>query len=152
MNILDKKRESIVEFEQSQVEVQENGKFVSLAVVRSGDLSQDVWVECLTRDESAHANTDYMPRSSMPYQHQQLLPVSVNGNHQSAMVKIPAGETYGFCDIEIVDDDVYELGSETFRAVLSNPSFGARLGARSEATVVISGPNDSNIKEIISLS
>lgn len=150
MNILDKKRESVLEFEQAHVEVQENSKFVSLAIVRTGEMSLDVWVECVTQDESAHAHADYVPRTAAHYQHQQLLgsPVSsssTSGGSGGSMVKIPAGEMYGFCDIEIVDDNEYELGSEVFRAVLVNPSFGARLGSRSEASISIVGPNDSKM-------
>lgn len=147
MNILDKKRESVLEFEQAHVEVQENSKFVSLAIVRTGEMSLDVWVECVTQDESAHAHADYVPRTPAHYQHQQLLgsPVSSGGSSSGSMVKIPAGEMYGFCDIEIVDDNEYELGSEVFRAVLVNPSFGARLGSRSEASISIVGPNDSKM-------
>lgn len=159
VNILDKKRDTVLEFEQTRVDVQENAKFVSLPIVRSGELGVDVWVECVTQDESAHANVDYVPRSisaassssdsmSSTPQHQQLIaapaPFSNNQSpHHSAFVKIPAGEVYGFCDIEIVDDEIYEPGVETFRAVLVNPSFGVRLGSRSEATISILGPNDS---------
>lgn len=149
MNILDKKRESVLEFEQAHVEVQENSKFVSLAIVRTGEMSLDVWVECVTQDDSAHAHVDYVPRTPAHYQHQQLLGSSVgsggSGSGSGSMVKIPAGEMYGFCDIEIVDDNEYELGSEVFRAVLVNPSFGARLGSRSEASIAIVGPNDSKM-------
>lgn len=147
VNILDKKRESIIEFEQGQIEVQENSKFVSLPILRSGELGLDVWVECVTRDESALSHLDYIPRNPTQYQHQQLLGGASTGagSTGNSMVKIPAGEMYGFCDIEIVDDDLYEVGSEVFRAVLVNPSFGARLGSRSEASIVITGPNDSNL-------
>lgn len=143
MNILDKKRESVLEFEQTHVEVQETAKFISLAIVRSGDLGIDVWVECVTRDDTAQANLDYIPRHASPHPHQQLLGMPTS-TRPSAMVRIPAGEVYGFCDVEIIDDDVYELGSEVFRAVLVNPSFGARLGSRSEASISIIGPNDGN--------
>lgn len=142
MNILDKKRESIVEFENPHFEVQENSKFVSLPIVRSGEMGLDIWVECITQDDTAYSNLDYVPRNPSQHQHQQLLGMPSSGSSQGAVVKIPAGEMYGFCDIEIVDDDLHELESEVFRAVLVNPSFGARLGSRSEAKISIIGPND----------
>ena len=97
-------------------------------------MSADVYVDCVTEDETATADLDYLPRVAARD--------SVNGRNQANRVKIAAGEMYGFCDIEIVDDDLNEAVSETFRAVLVSPSTGSRVGAKSEATVLIIGPND----------
>lgn len=138
VNILDKKKESVIEFESVRFEVHETDKFISLPVVRSGDLSADSYVECLTQDETAHRMLDYLPRyaasaNTAGQQHQQA---------NSNLVKIPAGEMYGFCDIEIIDDDLQEMNTETFKAVLVNPSFGSKIGAKSEAKIAIAGPND----------
>ena len=116
-----------VEFEKTKYEVQESDKFISIPIIRSGDLTSEVQVECLTQDESAFNNQDYVPRKK-------------SGPN---MVKIPAGEVYGFCDIEIIDDDLHELTTETFKIQLVNaPSNLFKIGKNSEARVSIIGPND----------
>lgn len=127
INILDKEKESILEFERTSFEVQESDKFVSLAIVRSGDLTKDVQVECLTEDDSATAGLDYVPRKS--------------GN----FIRIPSGQIYGFCDVEIIDDNVKEIGSEFFKVILRNPSAGSKIGAKSESSIAIIGPNDGKL-------
>ena len=120
----------MVEFENTRFEIQESDKFISIPIIRSGDLSKEMHVECLTKDETAINNLDYFPRNK-------------NGaNYQ--IVKIPQGEIYGFCDVEIIDDDIHELNSETFKIILMNPSFNTKIGTKSEARVTIVGPNDSN--------
>lgn len=130
VNILDKKKESLIEFEKIKFEVQETDKFISLPIVRTGDLTTDVHVECLTLDESAIGNFDYVPR--------------LKDNANSNIVKIPAGEMYGFCDIEIIDDDLNEIQTEFFKTYLVSPSIGSRVGPKSEARIAIIGPNDGN--------
>jgi hypothetical protein len=81
----------------------------------------------LTLDDLAKQNFDFVSRNSK------------SNNH---LVKIPAGETYGFCDIEIIDDDLHEQFSESFKAILRNPSSGARIGSKNEVSIFITGPND----------
>ncbi len=141
VNILDKIQEVSVEFEKLKYEIQESDKFISLPIVRSGDLSADLFVDCVTQDESAVADLDFVPRVNSP------TPAGFD-QHQRRVnqVKIPSGEVYGFCDVEIVDDDVNEPGSETLKAVLVNPSFGVRIGQKSETTISIIGPNDGKSK------
>lgn len=125
----------MVEFENTRFEIQESDKFISIPIIRSGDLSKEMHVECLTKDETAINNLDYFPRNK-------------NGaNYQ--IVKIPQGEIYGFCDVEIIDDDIHELNSETFKIILMNPSFNTKIGTKSEARVTIVGPNDSNYLKLI---
>ncbi len=139
VNILDGAREVTVEFEEARHQAREWDKFVSLPIVRSGgDLSADVLVECVTRrDETAVADVPATPRASRPPLVQRV-----------TQVKIPSGEMYGFCDVEIVHDDVSEATGAAFKAVLVNPSVGVRIGQRSESTVFIIGPNDGNFIEI----
>jgi len=108
--------------------VQESDKFISIPIVRSGDLNTEMQVECLTKDETAINNFDYFPRNKNGFNYQ--------------IVKIPPGEIYGFCDIEIIDDELHELQSETFKIVLMNPSSNTKVGLKSEARVHIIGPND----------
>lgn len=128
INIIDKKKENLVEFENTRFDVQESDKFISIPIIRSGDLSKEIHVECLTKDETAHNSLDYVPRNKN------------GGNYQ--IVKIAQGEVYGFCDIEIIDDDLHESSSETFKIILMNPSFNTKIGPKSEARVTIIGPND----------
>ncbi len=131
VNILDKKqKENIIEFEQTRFDVNEMDKFISIPIVRSagGDLSVELQVECVTKDETAIQNLDYLARNKHGADFQ--------------LVKIPPGETYGFCDIEIVDDDLHEFESETFKIWLRNPSLNTKIGSKSEAIVSITGPND----------
>lgn len=99
-----------------------------MPIIRSGDLSTDVQVECLTIDETANSNVDFVPR--------------LKNNLNSNLVKIPAGEIYGFCDIEIIDDDLNEIQTEYFKTYLSSASPGTRIGFKSEARIGIIGPND----------
>ncbi|RNA35735.1 extracellular matrix FRAS1, partial [Brachionus plicatilis] len=117
-------KESVLEFEKAGIEVQESDKFVSVAIVRNGDLTRDVQVECLTEDASAIAGQDYVAKGSGSY------------------VRIPAGQLYGFCDIEIIDDHLKEMQTEFFRVYLRDPSDGSKIGAKSESSVAIIGPND----------
>jgi hypothetical protein len=99
---------------------------VSLPVLRTGDLTVDVQIECYTRDMTANANADYVPRYLNTF----------------SLVKIPAGEIYGFCDIELIDDNFHEPNNEAFKAILANPTQGVEIGRKSEADIIIIGPND----------
>ena len=117
-----------MEFETTSLTVHEADKFISVPIVRSGDLSAEVNVECMAQEESALQNLDFVTRSK-------------NGaNFQK--VRIAPGEAFGFCDIEIIDDDLQEIETEVFRVLLANPSAGARIGSKAEARVSILGPND----------
>jgi hypothetical protein len=117
----------MVEFEKTVYQVQESDKFISLPIVRTGDLTTDIQVECLTREETATNNFDFVSKSSKSENH---------------LVKIPAGEAYGFCDIEIIDDEIHEMQSESFKAFLKSPTAGVQVGSRNEAQISIVGPND----------
>jgi hypothetical protein len=119
---------AIVEFDRVKFEVYESDKLISIPIVRSGDLGVDIQVNCYTEDETARSNFDYVPRQANSF------------NYNS--IKIPAGETYGFCDIELIDDDLHEIQNESFKVFLTNPSNGAQIGAKNEAKVLIVGPND----------
>lgn len=130
INILDKEREAVLEFEKTRFEVQESNRFVSLPIVRNGDLTKDVQVECLTKDDSATAGSDYVAKISGAY------------------VRIPAGQMYAFCDIEIIDDHLKEIHTEYFNAYLRNPSDGAKIGFKSQASIGITGPNDGNFNSV----
>ena len=107
--------------------MQESDKFITVPIKRSGDLFTDEYVECLTYEETAVSNQDFMAR---------------NKKDPTSIVKIPAGEIYAFCDVEIIDDKIHELHTETFKVVLANPSSRLKLGFKSEAIISISGPND----------
>jgi hypothetical protein len=117
---------AIIEFDKTKFEVQESDKLVSLPILRTGDLSVDVQIECYTQDVTASANADYVPRYLNSF----------------SVVKIPAGEIYGFCDIELIDDDVHESDSEVFKVLLANPTQGVEIGRKNEAAITIIGPND----------
>jgi len=111
--------------------VQETDKFITLPIKRSnGDLFTDEYVECVTYEETALSNQDFIPR---------------NKKDSSSLVKIASGEMYAFCDIEIIDDKFHELHTETFKVVLANPSAGLKLGFNSEAVIAIIGPNDCKL-------
>jgi hypothetical protein len=128
VNILDKIKVSTVEFEKIHIEVHESDKLISLPIVRNGDLSTDITVVCYTEDVTATSNIDYVPRNMNAF----------NLN----TVKIASGEVYGFCDIELIDDDLHEIKNEQFKAVLVSPSSGVQIGLKKEAKITIIGPND----------
>ena len=100
-----------------------------MPIKRSGDLTTDEYVECITHEETALSNQDFVSR---------------NKKDSSSLVKIPAGEIYAFCDIEIIDDKIHELNTETFKVVLASPSARLKIGYKSEAIISIVGPNDCN--------
>ena len=122
--------ESTIEFENTRYEIQESDKFITLPIKRTGDLFTDEYVECLTYEETALSNQDFVSR---------------NKKDSSSLVKIPAGEIYAFCDIEIIDDKLHEVNTETFKVILANPSARLKIGYKSEAVISIIGPNDCNI-------
>lgn len=132
VNILDKADETFVEFEKTEYEIQEFQRFISLPVVRVGDLKTDIEVECAIEEGTAHKGRDFLPRNKPGHNHQ--------------VVRIPAGERFGFCDIEIIDDDINEMDTETFKAVLMQQIGSAvKIGKKSEARVEIIGPNDGKL-------
>lgn len=131
VNILDKTKVSTIEFEKNHFEVHESDKLVSLPIVRSGDLSSDLTVICFTEDDTASSNVDYIPRNMNAF--------NLNTVH------IASGQMYGFCDIELIDDDLHEVKNEQFKAILASPSNGVQLGVKKEAKVIIIGPNDGKI-------
>lgn len=47
---------------------------------------------------------------------------------------------------QLIDDSLNEA-SEQFELELTLPSYGARLGPVSQATVIIDGPNDGKLKK-----
>jgi hypothetical protein len=101
-----------------------------LPIERRGDLKDEIQIECLMQDETALNNLDYTVRNK-------------NGaNYQ--LVRIMPGESIGFCDIQIIDDEIHEKITETFKAILLNPSNGVKIGAKAEAKIAILGPNDGN--------
>ena len=108
--------------------MQEFQRFISLPVVRVGDINSKIQVECSIEEGTAHRNLDFLPRNK------------IGQNYQ--VVRIPPGEMYGFCDIEIIDDNLNEIETETFNAVLINPIGGSKIGSKSTAQVAIIGPND----------
>jgi hypothetical protein len=83
-------------------------------------------VNCYTEDDTAHSSQDYIHRKSN----------SLN------FIKILAGETFGFCDIELIDDDLHEIHSESFKVYLTVPSNNVQIGTKNVAQVLILGPND----------
>ena len=122
--------ETYVEFEKAEYEIQEFQRFISLPVVRVGDLKSDIEVQCVIEEGSAHKGRDFLPRNKQGQNYQ--------------LVRIPAGERYSFCDVEIIDDDLNEMDTETFRAVLVNLGGPVKIGAKAQARVSIIGPNDGN--------
>jgi hypothetical protein len=123
-------KETTVEFDKAYFEVNESDKFISLPIERRGDLSNEIQIECLMQDETALNNLDYIVRNK-------------NGaNYQ--LVRIMPGESLGYCDIQIIDDEVLEQNTETFKAILLNPSNGVKIGSIAETKIAILGPNDGN--------
>ena len=87
-------------------------------------------MNCYTEDDTARSNYDYISRKAG----------SLN------IIKIPAGEAFGFCDIELIDDDLHEPHSESFKVYLTNPSNSVQIGTKSVAQITILGPNDCKNK------
>ena len=77
----------------------ESSKLISLPVLRSGELDSDIYVDCSTTTSLG------------------------NHRHRNVLVKLAAGESHGFCDLEMGDDDdLLPPSVATLRVRLANPS------------------------------
>ena len=90
---------STLGFEKATFEVPESSKLISLPVLRSGELDSDIYVDCSTTTSLG------------------------NHRHRNVLVKLAAGESHGFCDLEMGDDDdLLPPSVATLRVRLANPS------------------------------
>ncbi|XP_052791092.1 extracellular matrix organizing protein FRAS1-like isoform X2 [Mya arenaria] len=135
VTIEDLEDEPVLQFQNAEYHVKEGDSYLSANILRTGDISSTVSTICYTTSLSARGSpldrldsgSDYISR----------------GNSNSFRVLFPSGVTVATCDVKIIDDSVAEA-SEQFDLQLTLPSYGARLGARAHATVVIDGPNDES--------
>jgi hypothetical protein len=107
---------SVVQFSATTYNATEGALPLALVVQRSGDPNTVVNVDLATSDLTASAGADY-------------LNVSTN-------LTFLAGETNKLVVVPILNDGFIEQ-VESFRATLENPSGGAELGTRTNATVRI---------------
>jgi hypothetical protein len=122
VNILDKQKAVFIEFDQKDktkttttTQIQKSDHFISLPIVRSGDINEDVQVEC-----SLEYNYNGTPPPPLP-------PTSIN------LIKIPSGQKYSFCDIELdINDDLNSL-----KVALINPSKNAAIGANNAIQIEV---------------
>jgi hypothetical protein len=102
------------------------GTMATVTIVRNGDTSGEVGVHFETRDFAADPADDTLDNATAGKDYQTV----------STDVNFAAGETSKPVMIPIPDDDETEF-TEQVRLILSNPTGGAQLGARSEAVVLI---------------
>src|SRR5205807_1789348 len=113
-----------IQFSASSYTVAESACFATITVQRLSDPSTTVGVDFATTDGTATNGLKY---------------TAVSGT-----LAFGAGETNKTIVVPILDEGFVE-GSKTFRVILSNPTVGAVLGARTNATVRITD-NDVGIQ------
>ena len=94
-----------IQFELTDIKVRENETLLKLPLIRSGDLSRVSSVQCFTRQRSAKGGIDFIERP----------------NSKNSTVTFPAGISKVYCEINILDDGLFER-KEEFLVKLSNPS------------------------------
>lgn len=124
---------SVVRFSAANYNVQENLTFVTVTVLRTGDLSGPATVDYKTAGVSAAQWNDY--------------------TFAQGTLRFAANETSKDIDLLISEDTKVE-GTETFTITLSNGTGQALLGSPSTASITIlddpveSGPNSINFVDI----
>jgi hypothetical protein len=111
-----------VQFSSATYSVSEGVATVTITVNRLGDVSSATNVDYATSDGTATAGSDYTTTSGT--------------------LTFAAGQLSRTFTVPIINDSLYEAGSETFNVTLSNPSSGALLGTPATAIVTIQ-ENDS---------
>ena len=110
-----------VQVASSSINTIEFNPTAAVAVNRTGDVSSSTSIDYATIDGTATAGSDYTATTGT--------------------LTFAPGELSKTITVPIVDDHLYEAGSETFSVVLSNPTGGAILNT--SATVVTIVDNDS---------
>ncbi|XP_053388167.1 extracellular matrix organizing protein FRAS1-like isoform X2 [Mercenaria mercenaria] len=136
VTIVDMEDEPVLQFQYPEYHVNESESYLSAAIIRTGDISSTVSTICYTSSLTARGSpldrldsgSDYISR----------------GNSNSYRVIFPSGITKATCDVKMIDDSINEA-SEQFGLELALPSYGAKLGPVSQATVIIDGPNDESV-------
>ena len=103
-------------FQSGAVSVNEDAGTVTIPVTLSTASGSSTTVHYATSNGTAHSGSDYTVKSGT--------------------MTIPAGSTTGTISIDILNDDLYDDGDESFTVTLSNPT-GATLNADAAATVTI---------------
>ncbi|XP_060554877.1 FRAS1-related extracellular matrix protein 2-like isoform X2 [Ruditapes philippinarum] len=118
-----------MEFADVEYEVLEREEEVVAKVTRSGDISQESYVRCYTRQASAQVDVDYIERPDT----------------NSSFVFFKPGEGETECRVKIINDRHNEK-EESFRLVLGTPGGampgGATLGGQITTKIVIHDPDD----------
>ncbi|CAK8671603.1 unnamed protein product [Clavelina lepadiformis] len=133
--INDEKDTPTLQFIDTQYTVEERDTVVYVPIKRTGDVEKPVTVICFTETRSATGSVQGRIESGSDYK--------TRGRHSGeSIVTFAPGVSSVTCDVKIIDDSVYE-DSEEFVVKLVDASAGAKIGKFPEATVTITGPNDS---------
>eukprot|EP01052_Picozoa_sp_SAG31_P010635 SAG31_NODE_587_length_13828_cov_2.438779_4_plen_680_part_00 len=109
----------LIEFSVLSTTVPESASYVSLLLTRtSANMDGSVSVQFSTMDGTATGGSDFVP---------------VN----SKQTQFLRGETTKLIQIQIIDDSLYEEGTESFTVKLSLACDGAAIGARNTATIYL---------------
>lgn len=115
----------------STVFVNETSKYLSLPIVRSGDLSKHFSVVCYTRGQTATDGKDFVTR----------------GSFEQSRIYFEPGERVKNCTVEILNDSMFEA-DETFQVKLSDlrttSASNIRFSQFSAVTVTILNDEDGN--------
>ncbi|WAQ99640.1 FREM2-like protein [Mya arenaria] len=123
----DAEDEAKVCFEGLNYQVMENASHIDIPIMRTGDISQELTVICLTRDGTARGS----PTSKIePFSDFITRPAD-----HSSIVRFARGDSQNVCRVMLLNDSLYE-SQKRFYMVLKEP-VGGKLGSRAETEITI---------------
>lgn len=114
-----------VQFRDSVFQVDENNTLVKIPVIRTGDLSKPSSVICFTRQRSAKGGIDFIERP----------------NSKSSIIIFPVDVSQVNCEIQILDDLVYE-NQEELILKLSGEGMNLAIGSNRISRIQIKDTED----------
>jgi hypothetical protein len=125
----------LIKFSQPNYSVNENGNFITITVVRSGDTGPAVTVDYTTPDDSAAMT--FVPCSTA----NGVASPRCDFTTALGTLKFGPGETSKTFNV-LISQDVWVEGNETVALTLSNPTGGAAFQQPSDANAVLTIVDD----------
>ncbi|KAB7500158.1 Extracellular matrix protein FRAS1 [Armadillidium nasatum] len=114
-----------VQFSDSVFQVDENNTLAKIPVIRTGDLSKPSSVICFTRQRSAKGGIDFIERP----------------NSKGSLIVFPVDVRQVNCEVQILDDLVYE-NKEEFILKLASESMNLAIGSNRISRIQIKDTED----------